>query len=1126
MSAASEEDSFAERVVEPPAEVKKRADTTKKTIPELVDGLLEIISPASRGLAGRAMDLIRRRRTAEAAQRSEVVRAKLHAAGKKVRWMSPDDVVEFIDRMEDPAGARPQDTAELDEIAALLREMMDRGTSQVQAYGVLEEYIENYFPHHFKRPDQNRDVIAGLLSKRQLTPKGFLKKRKYLRLKDGLEAGLELAIDNPVEMVILRLDSMHRYMAGMDIIADLKHLGYAVFVPSSLEKNYKRAEWEFVDDPSLIVRTTPKVTLKEAYDKLLVDQLMGVATMMGVSHERVVKMSGRKWGQSGPGKNIKTRYAGPVSVLAHEIGHQIGDQYGLYNHMLHGEHTVGRRFMSGKKKGQPVKKDQTANRAAIKKEFRALADLRGEGQDVSKARLRYLRVEAEKEAVILEAWLAAPGKMAEVAPLITAEWKAFLASEATLAPLLNLDRSVVLGSRKQTLELGGVLELGKWALPKQAATVLRNHLSPGLSSHRNIWVRGVYDGLRKLRNISLMLSHGMSGFHGINVGTDSINSHSALAWQKLGRGDWRGALKMLRSVPAAPVADYFLGGKVIEAMRSGDPSGIPDPIMRSVVEAVIRGGGTASMNAAYQNNAFNGMVQSVRDVMFSDKTGKQIKGAVMAPLHAAMALVEASAAPIMKYEVPHLKMGVFFHMAKDIYENASRRGWDDTKISREMAKAWDNVDNRMGQLNYDNLNWGRTMKEIIMLLFRAPGWTLGSIREFGGGAWDLVTVPWRIGKNEDVITSKMGYAVGAGISYAVQGMIIQYLFTGEPPEEAKDLYFPRTGRKNPDGSNERLSMPHYSKDIVAWLTNPLKTVQHKMNPFWGTALDLWANEDYFGRQIREGTLTEQAGQAGWHFVNNMFMPFSVRNAFRLNENGESVVVSVIIGATGISPAPAYITRTPAQKMMIGYLRDRSGSRRVSQEDADKSDRRRRLIRDLRSGKTIPGDSDRWAGFTDTQRRGIVRDSKQTAFQTSFKRLSFDEAVNVFTVASKVERLAAWDLLLKKRVKETVPDPGVLAVYYELKLTQAQVDKQVAADVQVIRNAAWGLSAKDLSPTKRDELLRAMRDNKQYEADFQFAAFRHRWLWTLKGKRSGRKIGTKAYWQRIRRLRTATSPESK
>jgi len=71
--------------------------------------------------------------------------------------------------------------------------------------------------------------------------------------------------------------------------------------------------------------------------------------------------------------------------------------------------------------------------------------------------------------------------MAKVAPKISAAWKTFLNDNDIVKPLLNLDRSVVLGTRSSTHTQPGVLEIGKWAVPKEAATILNRHLSRALA---------------------------------------------------------------------------------------------------------------------------------------------------------------------------------------------------------------------------------------------------------------------------------------------------------------------------------------------------------------------------------------------------------------------------------------------------------------------------------------------------------------------------------------------------------------------------------------------------------------------------------------------------------------------
>jgi hypothetical protein len=86
--------------------------------------------------------------------------------------------------------------------------------------------------------------------------------------------------------------------------------------------------------------------------------------------------------------------------------------------------------------------------------------------------------------------------------------------------------------------------------------------------------------------------------------------------------------------------------------------------------------------------------------------------------------------------VPRQKLGVFAQLAERALADLppKRRRDDDRKA---LARAWDSVDNRLGQLVYDNLFWDKTLKDLAMASVRSVGWNLGTIRELGGGAIDL-----------------------------------------------------------------------------------------------------------------------------------------------------------------------------------------------------------------------------------------------------------------------------------------------------------------------------------------------------------------------------------------------------
>jgi hypothetical protein len=53
-----------------------------------------------------------------------------------------------------------------------------------------------------------------------------------------------------------------------------------------------------------------------------------------------------------------------------------------------------------------------------------------------------------------------------------------------------------------------------------------------------------------------------------------------------------------------------------------------------------------------------------------------------------------------------------------------------------VGRAWDSVDNRLGQLVYDNLFWHNMTKDLGLVATRSLGWNLGTIRELAGGVAD------------------------------------------------------------------------------------------------------------------------------------------------------------------------------------------------------------------------------------------------------------------------------------------------------------------------------------------------------------------------------------------------------
>jgi hypothetical protein len=66
-------------------------------------------------------------------------------------------------------------------------------------------------------------------------------------------------------------------------------------------------------------------------------------------------------------------------------------------------------------------------------------------------------------------------------------------------------------------------------------------------------------------------------------------------------------------------------------------------------------------------------------------------------------------------------VGVFYDLAQHELEKLPP-GTDRAQVRAVMARAWDSVENRMGQLTYNNLFWHRYLKDGLMASVRSVGW--------------------------------------------------------------------------------------------------------------------------------------------------------------------------------------------------------------------------------------------------------------------------------------------------------------------------------------------------------------------------------------------------------------------
>lgn len=455
----------------------------------------------------------------------------------------------------------------------------------------------------------------------------------------------------------------------------------------------------------------------------------------------------------------------------------------------------------------------------------------------------------------------------------------------------------------QPNEGGGMILRGEYYAPDEAATLLNNHLSPGLQGI------GVFDTIRKASNMMNAMQLGLSLFHVGFTTMDSMISKTALGVTQLSRGDIaQGVGNIFQgSNPAQPVVNLIKGDRLLRAYMGN----LDDPNLAPIVDAIQQAGGRVKMDDFYRNEAVNTFKQALRN--------NDLWGATKAFLPTVLDRMQA---PVMEWLVPRQKLGVFFDMAKDW--RAQNPGASVAEQRAGLGKLWDSVDNRMGQLVYDNLFWNRTLKDALMVSVRSVGWNLGTFRELGGGAADLA----KNGLLSGGLSPRSAYAIALPFQAAVYGSLLYYAYNGKAPETFKDMIFPRTGRLRPDGTEDRVALPTYMKDVYAYgedVSNfaqyggdPTQTIKNKMNPMVATVSEMFNNEDYFGGAIRNPAdpgVQQVAQEAA--FLVDQLQPFSLRNyqqqAQAKGEEPSFLGYLTSPSMVGVTPAPGYIVKTPEEK---------------------------------------------------------------------------------------------------------------------------------------------------------------------------------------------------------------------
>lgn len=583
---------------------------------------------------------------------------------------------------------------------------------------------------------------------------------------------------------------------------------------------------------------------------------------------------------------------------------------------------------------------------------------------------------------------------------------------------------------------------GYYFAPEPATRIINNYLSPGLSSKD--WFRRA----RVAANVMNQFQLGWSAFHLGFTTFDAMMSNIALGTEKIVEG----ATSRKGKYIAAGLKDYakapFLAVEPLVAPITGKSRSFSNqifdewmkpgthPNVAPIVEYAKAAGARVQLDPFYKTAIW-------RQVRQAYNAGKPITAALKVPF----ALNELAAKPIMEYAVPRQKIAAFARLAE--FEMSRMRPGD--SLRGVMQKAWDSVDNRMGQLVYDNLFWDKTAKELLMTMVRSVGWNLGTFRELGGGVYDLATVLQRIQKGDRAFTHRMAYTLTLPMVAGMMGAVTNYLNTRGTkrpdgsiddghPQGVTDLFYPRTGQLDENGHPERISFPTYMNDVSHWveatrnegLKGAGKVLAGKAHPMIAAAGEIWQNADWRGQKIRneDDPAVRQLYDLAT-YLTSQAMPFSARYLVQDAENKARGVPPQFtpgerVGAlVGIRPAPSYIKQSDAEKYLDRNQRMTGPRTREAVQRFDVIRGAERAERRGQDPETVIQDAVKRGEITDAQADQALEDARKRAAEPplvrKFRGAAWDVALNAYRLALEdLDRVSISELTqLRDMVQEKV-----------------------------------------------------------------------------------------------------------
>lgn len=548
---------------------------------------------------------------------------------------------------------------------------------------------------------------------------------------------------------------------------------------------------------------------------------------------------------------------------------------------------------------------------------------------------------------------------------------------------------------------------GAFYMPPDVADLVDRYLSKGLSGPlKNV--------IQTVNNVKNLFQLGVGFFHFGTTTTDALVTGMTNGIQKLSAGNPKGLLDLATfgNLPAT-VARGF---KARADWNAG--------ILTKDTQALMDANAKVGRQKMYSLDAKYNMMKAFGKLR-ADADFKQIPKVLW---NAMLYLPESINKPLMEHWVPSLKVGGYLRSLDS--EISSRKNMTPAELQTAKQKIWDSMDDRLGQVVYDNIFVKKSLKDLAFLAIRSAGWTGGTIRAVSGGLAELPRSGQRLVSGQG-LSQRTAYLAALPLTVGLMGAFYQYLMTGQGPKELKDYFFPKDGTKSPDGTDHRVDFPSYMKDIISYRNKPVTTFLHKTSPVVNDIVEMYKNKDFYGEKIyNSDDPFYQKGLDILKYEGESMEPFSFKkNPYDTSPFADQLTTRKGLEQKfGIMPAPKERERSDTQNAIANALSDQIGHKEEGKTHAEMEQiiARRHLREFIFNGGDFKDASDEWkekAAITPRGLQKFIHESKMDPYLREFKMLTPANKVKVYQQMTDEEKevYGHW-IPLKDRAAANAPKP--------------------------------------------------------------------------------------------------------